>query len=656
MKSIKTLGLISTFISLLLGVGLFVCYKYLKVNIVLPAIIYIVFVITIIIILYVLSLRKKEDIDEIVNNLSASTSLALNEGKIGILVYDENFNISFVSEMFKEKHIDRTGEKLLSWLPDLQDILNGNAEHTTVVINDDKYEVSKKSDSYALIFKDISKEYDLEKKIEDEAYVLGLCNFDNYDETNENEDTITYVNANIKIPVIEYFKEYGIVYRTLRNNRLQLILNYSKYQQLLKDRFSILNVVRKQAKNADLEITLSMAFALGYEDLLELDEQTSSLLELAQTRGGDQVVIKENGKDAIFYGGSSEARESRSKVKVRVMANTLKNLLKKANNVFIVGHIDADADCLGSMLAMATITKEFNDNVSVITESGSIEQTTKEVLNAYKKELSENINFISENEALVKTNENTVVIMCDHHSLDQTNCKTLLKQATNVAIIDHHRRKEDLDVAATLLYVEASASSTCEIVSEFFAYVPRIEISDALANFMYLGIVIDTNHFRVRTGTRTFEAARLLRNLGADPSVVEELLQEPYINVKKRTELINAAVRYTNNILITCIEKGEYPRSIASQACDTLIQTRDIAAVFVICYSESDEGIITARSKGDINVQVILEKMDGGGHMYAAGLQRKGALVTDLKTELIKNIEDYLIEKKEQENESNIVE
>ena len=654
MKSLRTLRIISSIICILLGGIIFAAYYFFDINVVFALIVYIVLVLLLTICLYLVGVRKKEDYEEIEKTLNTTTKLAISEGKIGLVTYDKEYVISFMSDLFTKKEIDHTGEKILTWLPELQDAIDGSSDKIVVIINEDKYEVTKITNSNALLFRDISIEYDLEKKLKDESYVLGLCNFDNYDEDNENEDTISYVNANIKLPVIEYFKDFGIVYRTLRNNRLQLILNYSKYEKLLNDRFSILNTVRREAKKAQLDITLSMAFAYGYDDLLEIDNETSDLLEIAQTRGGDQVVVKEFSKEAVFYGGSSEAREKQSTVKVRVMVNTLKHLVASSSNVIIVGHSDADSDCIGSMLGMASIINRLNKENFVVTLSGSIEPMTKDVLNKYNGELSKEFNLVTENEALNHLNNDSLVIMCDHHSLDQSNCQLLLKQAKQVVIIDHHRRKADLDVEAIMLYVEASSSSTCELVTEFFEYINRLDISNTVANIMYLGIVIDTNHFRVRTGSRTFDAAKNLRRIGADPLLVEELAQEPYINVRKRTEIISSANKYTDDILIACMDKGEYLRSIASQASDALIQTKDIEAVFVLCYTNRDEAIITARSKGNINVQVILEKMNGGGHMTAAGLQRKNVSVEVLKSELTDVLDEYINNKEQEKYESNI--
>ncbi|MBQ1448346.1 MAG: DHH family phosphoesterase, partial [Erysipelotrichaceae bacterium] len=233
--------------------------------------------------------------DDIESNLNSSMTDALKEGKMGILVYNEDYEVTWLSALFYENDINRVGEKVLVWLPELQDLLSGKADKCTVVINEDKYEVSKKDNAYVLFFNDISKEYDLEKELKDEAYVLGLVNFDNFDESNLNEDEIAFINTNIRVPVLEYLRRFGVVYKTLRNNRLQLILNDQIYRKLLDDRFSILNKVRREAKAGDLDITLSMSFAYGSNDLGELDELAANLLEIAETRGGDQVVTRKVG-------------------------------------------------------------------------------------------------------------------------------------------------------------------------------------------------------------------------------------------------------------------------------------------------------------------------------------------------------------------------
>ncbi|MBR0462415.1 MAG: DHH family phosphoesterase [Erysipelotrichaceae bacterium] len=596
-----------------------------------------------VIILYIVQTNYHKVLsDDIESSISSSMSEALKEGEMGILVYNEEYEITWLSAMFYEKQINRVGEKVLVWLPELQDLLSGKAERTVVVINEDKYEVSKKDDAYVLFFKDISKEYDLEKEVNDKAYVLGLVNFDNFDEASLNENDVAYINSNIRVPVLEYFRKFGIVFKTLRNNRLQLILNDRIYHKLLDDRFSILNKVRREAKAEDMDVTLSMAFAYGSDDLTELDEVASGLLEIAETRGGDQVVTRKIGDEAIFYGGSSEARERQSKVKIRVVANTIRRMINDASNVMIVGHIDADGDCIGSALAMSLIVRTMHKDTYIVLKNSKIEPMIHDVLVRYNPVLSERHSFVTESEAISHLDDDSLVIMVDHHAAANSSCRELLKAAKNIVIIDHHRRRADLDVDASFLYVEAGASSATELVVEMFPYFSRnIDIVREEANIMYIGLLIDTNHFRSRVNSRTFDVARTLKQYGADSAECEELIEEPYEMTKKRYEILAQAKRFRDNIMIANM-KESYPRSVASQAVDIMIDIKEIDCAFVIWKISSNEVAVSARSKGNINVQVILEKLGGGGHMTAAGLQTKEYSQDELYNKLLDALNEYL--------------
>ena len=563
---------------------------------------------------------------------------------VGIIVYDDNYEITWMSRLFSEYNINQRKEKLLGWLPELQDLISGDRDIITVILeNNHKYEVTKKENSSVLLFKDITKQYDLEKKYHEEMIVFGLVNFDNYDEAAESEEDISIINSEIKLPVFEYLRKHNVAFKTLRNNRIFLILTEKVYEELAHDRFSIINLVRRESKKLELPITLSMAFARGTEDLRELDEMASNLLDLAQTRGGDQVVVRKLNEEPIYFGGSSEAREKSSKVRVRVMANSIRDLIVRSSNVIIVGHEDMDADCVGSAIAMSSIAQSFKKNTIIVAKTGGVEPMINDVMNRYREELELRHRFVTINEAINHLDDNSLVIMVDHHSASQSNGKELLKNAKRIVIVDHHRRKADLDVDAMLVYIEASASSTCELMCEFLPYLSgRVSITPIEANIMYLGMLIDTNRFRVRTGARTFDVCRLLKQYGADMALVEELNEEPYDMILSRSKIIEKSKRYEGNVILSVIEDGIYPRSIISQASDTMLQTKGVKAVFVIAPIAKDEIAISARSKGGFNVQVIMEKMHGGGHMTAAGAQIRNGNVDELKNKLLTEINAYI--------------
>ncbi len=643
------------FVYLILAIALFLSFYILEEKNYLAVAILAISIIVSVAIYYYFNIYHKSIASDIEVKLSGSMNDALKQSEVGILMYDENYEITYLSNLFKDKNIDHSGEKILVWLPELQDLLSGKVDKTIVIVNDDKYEVTKKDDDYVLFFNDISAEYDLKKAAEDNEYVFGLVNFDNFDELSLNENDVSFVNTNIKVPVIEYFRKYGIVYKTLRNNCIQLVLNKKIYRKLLDDRFSILNKVRKESKAGGIDVTLSMSFAYGSNNLSELDEEASNLLEIAQTRGGDQVVVRQIGKDASFFGGSSEARERASKVKVRVVASTIKNIISEASEVIIVGHKDADSDCMGAALSMSLIVRQLGKKAYIVTRSGGIEPMIKGVISNYDEALSEHHNFISESEAISLLDDDTLVIMVDHHSKNVTSSPNLISEASKIVVIDHHRRSADLDFEALFMYIEAGASSATELIVELFPYFSRnMEVSKEEANIMYIGLLIDTNHFRNRSDSRTFDVAKMIKQLGANSKECEQLIEEPYDLSKKRYDLIACAKKYRDNILIASKDDDYYPRSIASQAVDSMVEIKEIAAAFVVCKLNKDEVAISARSDGSINVQLIMEKLGGGGHMTAAGLQKKDISVNELYNNLISGIDEYLESVKD--DESNIVE
>lgn len=622
-----------------------------KQNITIPSFIAAAFAIAFGVVYFSLDSINSQSNKEIEQGVDSAYKEVLNHGDVGILTYDENYEITYMSNFFESRNFNHLGEKLLNWLPELQDMLENEANTQTVIINDEKFSVNKIDKKPVLTFKNITNEYDLNKRLNDDALVLGLLSYDNYDELTMSEDDLSYINSNIKVPVIEYFKNFGVTYKTLKNNTLLLIMNEAIFEKIREDRFSILNKVRNLSKEGNTDVTLSMAFAKGSDNYEELDESVSSLLELAQTRGGDQVVVRKVGEDAMFYGGTSEAREKQSKTKVRVTANSIKDLISKSSNIIIAGHKEMDADCVASALIMSNISQSLGKPTYVVCKSGGIEPMIYDVMSKYSKVLEAKHHFVSESDAMDILNDNSLVIMVDHHMASQSNCSNILKQAKRIIILDHHRRKADLDVTPIMLYIEAAASSACEITSELLPYFGKsIEISPEEANIMYLGLIIDTDHFRMRTGSRTFDVAKQLRRYGANPMLCDEMAQEPYNNVVQRSNIINNAKLYKKDIVISSVNEGVFSRTLASQACDVMVKAKGVEAAFVICNTDKDEVVISARSKGRVNVQVIMEQMHGGGHMTAAGLQATGISVAKLEAELLKVLDEYFAGG---ENESN---
>lgn len=646
-RFVVSFSVITSIIVILVLLGL---WFFLNKNVVLAGIVAGVFIVVLLIIYYFLDYIRSEDNRQIEKNLNASMDAALTKGEIGILSYNDEYEITFMSKFFAKRNLEHLEEKILNWLPELQDIIEGKNESKTIIINDEKYLVSKLDNTSILTFKDISVEYDLKNKLNEDSYVLGLVSYDNYDEASMSEDDLSYVNSNIKVVVIDYFKKFNVVYKTLKNDRMLLIMNESIFKDLLNDRFSILNTIRDLSKQGEVNVTLTLAFARGSDDYNLLDTTVLSLLELGQTRGGDQVVVKKIGEDTNFYGGLSEAREKQSKTRVRITANSIKDLINKSSNVIIVGHRNMDADCVGAAIGMSNFAKSLDKEAYIVAKYSDMEKTIGDIYNKYKDILDSKHNFVYESEALDELDDDSLVIMVDHNMMEQSASANILRNAKRILIIDHHRRKADLDVSPLMVNIEASASSTSEIVLEFLPYLSKhLEITSEEANIMYLGILIDTDNFRVRTGSRTFEVLKQLRRLNADPNTCNELMQEPYEYIKDRSVIIHNSKMYNKDIIVS-VNDNIFDRTTLSKAVDEMIKAKDIKAAFAICNLSSNETIISARSNGEINVQIIMEKMNGGGHMMAAGLQRSDTNVNALYEELTSVIDEYL---KGEDDESN---
>ncbi|NLC96792.1 MAG: DHH family phosphoesterase [Erysipelotrichaceae bacterium] len=607
---------------------------------------------------YVLKNEQVKHNDEMNELLGEGSSDAFLFGEVGIVSYDENYIVTWMSDLFNDRGINRVGKKILVWLPEVDSLLSGREEFVSVSLDERKYLIKRKEDAPMLFFKDITETEKYKEIYQDEKVVIGMLNLDNYDESTQYEDesVVATINSAIRTPIVEYAREMGIFLRRINNYRYLLVLNERIYSEIKKDHFSVMNKVRKASSQLEVSITLSMAFARGSSKYEELDEMIIQLMELAQNRGGDQVAVRKVGEDVKYFGGSSEAAEKRSRVRVRIIAHALRDLIQKSSNTIIVLHKDADFDCVGSAIGMSRIISAYNKPVSIIAKTGGIEEKLKNTLEINKNELKDRVNFISENEANNQLKDSTLVLMVDHHSLSQSNGQSIIERAKTLVIIDHHRRSANLNIKPTLIYIEAGASSTCELVTEFIPYLSnRIDINDLEASIMLAGMTIDTNHFKVRTGTRTYDAAGYLRGLGADPIVVDEYIKDTYSEFEMKSYLMSKVEDIGHNIVIAAVKDRIVSRSIISQVGDSMLGVKDIEAAFIISNTNSDEVAISARSNGKINVQVIMESMNGGGHMTAAGVQRKNTTVTKVKEELLGVISEYIELKEAENNESNIV-
>ncbi len=632
--------------SILELVGLIIGAITFGLNVVFIAIL--IFVIDIVflgLLIYMHQKERQERLVDIAKILGSDAKEALAYGEIGMLVYDDDFRITWMSDFFMERNINYIGEKITKWIPEINMIFQGDEELIIKEYEDTFYEIERKTNSQLLFFKDITEQFKLKTSYENEKIVVGLIHLDNYDEATQYQEemNISIIDSEIKQPIIDWSKANGMLIKRIKNDRYMVILNEGIFERLVDDRFSIMREIQKTSDNYAISITLSMAFARGTTDFQQLDEMLNSLLELAQSRGGDQVAIKKFGEDVKYIGGNHEAQEKRSRVRVRVIAQTLKELIEQSHNVIIVGHKEMDFDCMGAAIGMSRIVSSYNKVVSIVFQDGDIEAKLAGALNKYSEALNERLNLINDIEALSILEEDTLVIMVDHHDIQQTNAPEVIHRAKKIVVIDHHRRKSDFSFMPILVYIESGASSVSELVTELFPYqLSRVNVSEEEATIMFTGILIDTNRFKVRTGSRTFEAAAQLKALGADPGEADELLKDTYEDFSLKTGVLKYCEKVDNGVIIAPYKGDQVlSRSLMSQAANDIMSLQGVEAAFVIAMIDDDVVAASARSAGNVNVQVIIEQMHGGGHFTAAALQRVGGTVDEIDGELRTVLKEY---------------
>lgn len=599
--------------------------------------------------LYQYQIDLKQRVISITRILGKEAKDALLLGGVGLITYDENYVVTWANELFEKYGMHLIGQRITNLDPKINELIMGESETITLPLNNRTLQISRKENASLLFVKDISEFSQLQEKYDNEQVVIGYIHLDNYEESTqyEEEQTIAHIDSKLRQPVVEWAKNHGMFVRRIKSDRFLVVLNERTYKQLVSERFNILDYIRETAHQMDVSITLSMAFAKGISDYLQLDEMANGALELAQSRGGDQVAIKQYNKDINYFGGNSQAQEKRSKVRVRVMAHGLKELLIQSSKVIVVAHKEMDFDCMSSALAISRIANALSKPVYIVSKSGGIEEKLSKAITHHREHLESRHTFISEKESLDFYSEDTLVIMVDHHNKDQSNAASLIDFAKKIVVLDHHRRQYDFDFNPMLVYIESSASSVSELITELMPYFALpIDLSAIEATFMLTGIMVDTNRFRNRTGSRTFEAASTLKTYGADPIQGDVMLKDEISEFELKTKILSQTVYLDHGIaLIPYEENKAISRTVMSQVADMLLNVNGVEASFVCARIDSNTTAISARSKGNVNVQVIMETMNGGGHFSAAAVQKDNSSVSEMVSELKEVINSHFDQK-----------
>ena len=469
--------------------------------------------------------------------------------------------------------------------------------------------------------------------------MISIVLVDNYDELTNNlpDATISALNAEINTRINEWADRYAGLLRRLERNRFLVLFEAKNLAGMAEEKFSLLESMREVTNPAGIAATVSIGIGKDGVDFREDYSFAALSIEMALSRGGDQAVIKDR-YDFTFFGGRNKTTERRTKVKSRVMASSLSELIVQSSRVFIMGHKMADLDAVGAAAGLCCLCRKKGKKVSVVIDlEANAAQSLLKLLSAMPEYAD---CFISGQEALLAADSKSLLIVVDTNRPDQVECKPLLESMRRVVVIDHHRRAADYIEQPVLNLHEPFASSASELVTELLQYA--LEASDIPTNeaaALLAGIVLDTKNFGVRTSSRTFEAAAFLRRIGADTVEVKKLFQNDLPSTVARYKIIQNARLYKQKIAIAALDYTA-TRTIAAQAADELLNISGIETSFVL-YPQDTQTIISARSIGEANVQVILEPLGGGGNAATAGAQVKNKNVAATLDELIRSIDRF---------------
>ena len=508
-----------------------------------------------------------------------------------------------------------------------------------------KYE-RKKSPEYMMIlyFIDETEKVKLKQENEDKKICVGIIMIDNYEEVTQRVDAEqkTQLMAKVESTIYDWVNETnGILVKADRDTYVY-VFEQKNLEKIKEEKFAILDSIKNLVRKDKIQLTLSIAISNEGDTERDVYKSASAAMDVILGRGGDQAVIRQNGK-YLFFGGKVEEVEKRTKVKARIVAHALEELIKENDKIMIIGHTNPDIDAIGSALGIYRIAKTLEKEAKIVAnvETPSIKDLYESIKDQYQEV------FISSETALAQVDSGTLIIVVDTHKKTYVESPELLTKTNKIVIIDHHRRSADFIDNSILTFQEVYASSAAELVTEIIQYTQNeVELSEVEAEALYAGIMMDTKNFTFKTGVRTFEAAAYLRRCGVDIIKVKKWFQSDLESYNTISEIVRKAEIVRDSIGISIYDVQEKETSlICAKAADELLTIGNITASFVLGLMEDGKVCISGRSIGDVNVQMILEKLGGGGHITLAGAQLENVTIDEAKQELISKINEYFEEK-----------
>ena len=504
----------------------------------------------------------------------------------------------------------------------------------------------KKQNEYmmTLYFLDNTEKLNLEQELKDKENCIGIITIDNYEEMVQMlpDEKKSLILAEIEKNIYDWTANIGGLLVKTDRKTYMYFFNQKELENLKENKFDILDKVKEIDTDETVSLTLSIAVSNEGETNSDKYKSAQTAMDIVLGRGGDQAVIRENEK-YTFFGGRTLEVEKRTKVKARTVARALEQIILESKDVMIMGHINADIDCMGSSLGIYRLAKDLGKEAYIVNNTTG--ETISSFIEALKEEKEYNDVLLNKSEALNKISEETLLVVVDTHKKSYVEVPELLEKTNKMVIIDHHRRSPDFIENAILSFHEVYASSAAELVTEILQYVEtKVSLTTIETEGLYAGIMMDTKNFTFKTGVRTFEAAAYLRKKGVDILRVKKWFQSNLENYNLIAEIVRNAEIVKESIAISIYEKEDKNANlICAKAADELLTISDITASFVLG-KQGDKICVSGRSIGDINVQLILEKLGGGGHITVAGAQIEGMTIEEAKQELIAQINEYFSE------------
>lgn len=481
----------------------------------------------------------------------------------------------------------------------------------------------------------------LEEELVENENCIAFIKMDNLIDMSAGVDELAYQNMTsaIRKDIVDYANKYDSVLRKYKDDGYIMIFKRRDYYDMIENKFEVIENVKKHFDEDDSNrITISMGISIGFNSLKDLENEAGYSLDMALARGGDQVVVKKKDQNYEFYGGNSEAVEKRNKVKLRVIVDAMQKLAFDASNIIIMTHSASDFDAIGSALGISKFVTEHNANTYVLLNMEDAEPKAKASLEIL--DIDECATIVDENQALKLIDDKTLLIITDTSSTTQIESLEVYQNVKNCVVIDHHRPTNTFFENPILTYIEPYASSTSELVVEMLCFQNQnYRLLHTIATFMLAGIMIDSNYFTIRTGSRTFEAAMYLRENNASPLQVKELLQESREIHDIKMAMISNAMYSNDNIAIAIYDKTPVTRALLAQGAVELLDVKGTIASFMIGILEDGKTGISARSNGEFNVENVLEKFGGGGHLSMAAAQIDNNDLGQVKDSLLTIIE-----------------